>query len=298
MRAPVCICNGVIRSGSTWSFNVCRELFQGEAVRTNRQFGSTYFDGEPLEKFMLQPMSNSAMAVIKAHNLGPNALAVVRSGRAKAVCTFRDPRDCIASDLAFMRYPMEVCIMRVSGTLGPVRVYQTTPHILLVRYEDMMKDRLREIRRIAAHLEIAVDDEVVRQVDAKTNMDASRQICGNMRRQPSAGLIKIADHLVDPTTHLHENHVNGGTIGRWRDDLSFEQAVYLTEYFAPWLLQLGYETPDSLRAMLSTPSANRRTAAPINSGPINGVPTQGSAQPPPAFGTFTIGSATARFANS
>jgi hypothetical protein len=288
MRASVVICNGVIRSGSTWSFNVCREMVQEDAIRNRKAFGSAYLDAQPLEQFISQPQPPAASAVVKAHGLGPVAMTALRHGRARAVCTYRDPRDCIASDLAFMRYPLEIAIKRVGGTLDPIRVYQTTPNILLVRYEDMMTDRFREIRRIADHLGIEMNAEDVRRIDANTNMDSSERVCKQMKHQPQK-MLKIATHLVDPTTHLHENHLNGGTVGRWRQDLSTDQAAYLSEMFSGWLLQLGYETPESLRAILAT-SAGRRQMT---------LPQQMFAQQQPRYGSFTVGAAgSARFANS
>ena len=277
--APLCICNGVIRSGSTWSFNVCRELFGLEAQRNNEKMGSAYLDSQPLEQFVTRQWGGvPGRTVIKAHTLGMNAMAVVRKGQAKAVCTYRDPRDCVASDLQFMNYPVEICLHRVSSTMSPIRVYQSAPqHFLLVRYEDMMEDTRREIRRVADHLQIAVDDAAVEMIDAKTNMDASRQLCENIRKKPSGRVTQVATHLVDSETHLHENHINGGTMGRWRFELSNEQALFATEHFAPWLIQLGYETPASLQALLNELNVAREM------GPAAAAPQQGRP------GTFEVG---------
>jgi len=288
--APLCICNGVIRSGSTWSFNVCRELFKEQALGSNQKFGSTYLDSQPLEQFITRQWpSVDGLTVIKAHNMGVAAMTVIRKGLAKAVCTYRDPRDCIASDLAFMNYPFEICIKRISSTLAPIRVYQSTPNILLVRYEDMMSDRLGEIRRIANHLGSQIDDAALHRIDGKTNLESSRRFCEDMKHRPADKLLKIDTHLVDPETHLHANHVNGGTVGRWKTELSSDQAAYVSEYFAPWLLQLGYETPASLQAILKTPSAM--------SDPV--LPTQMPLQQVAGYGTFTVGAgASTRFASS
>ncbi len=284
----LCICNGMIRSGSTWSFNVCRELYQEMAMRYSGSSQSCYLDCQPLEQFVNQRWSNeSASWVIKAHNLGIAAMTAVRKGLAKGVCTFRDPRDCIASDLAFMHYPLEVSMKRVSATLDPLRMYQCVPHILLVRYESMMTNRQGEIRRIATHLGLMVDDMTVRRIDARTNLENSERVCSNMKHRPAGGLMQIADHLVDPTTHLHQNHINGGTVGRWRYELSEEQGAYVTEFFAPWLVQLGYETPQSLQQIINTPSYANGTGTPLPSVSPNAN----------RIGSFTTGSASAgRFA--
>jgi hypothetical protein len=248
-------------------------------------FGSAYLDSAPLEHFVTtQWQGVNGSTVIKAHDLGPASLAAVRSGRAKAVCTFRDPRDCVASDVQFMGYPFEICVKRISGTLEPLRIYQNTPHILLVRYEDMMAERGREIRRIATHLGLNISDDLVRQIDEKTNVQSSGRVCDGLKHKSAEQVMQVATHRVDPVTQLHENHLNGGKIGRWRDELSREQIAYMTEFFAPWLIKLGYETPQSLAAMLrndqqvSEPTPFARTTS---------------------FGTFAVGAGfSSKFAGS
>ena len=126
---------------------------------------------------------------------------------AKAVCTFRDPRDCVASDLVFMGGGLEQTILRVNGSLEFLKHYQNTPHILLVRYEDMMTDRFSQIRRIAEHLNVTLDEQAIARIDAKTNLESSQKLCKELNHRPSNQVLTIQSHRVDPDTHLHENHI-------------------------------------------------------------------------------------------
>jgi hypothetical protein len=251
MAAPLCICNGLIRSGSTWSFNVCRELSKLLARQTDELVKSGYLEPVQLEHFVTKKWpAMTAPSVIKVHDIGPAALAALRSGSASAVCTFRDPRDCVASDMVFMGFPFEVSVKRIGGTLELLRLYQSTASILLVKYEDMMMDRPREINRIAAHLGVRVDESLVRQIDAMTNIESSKRLCAGLGDRPADQVRKVANHLVDPVTHLHQNHINGGTIGRWKSEFSIDQLRFMTEYFEPWLLKMGYEDSGSINAFL------------------------------------------------
>jgi hypothetical protein len=251
MRPPLVICAGVIRSGSTWAYNVCREMFGQLAARTNRQVSAGYLDGSQLEEFVqVQWDLTTSMMVLKVHDIGPSALNAVRAGAAKAVCTYRDPRDCVASDMAFMNKSFDVCMKQISGTFENLRMYRFTPHILMIRYEDMMTNRPAEIRRIATHLKINCDDAFIAGIDRRTDLESSKKVCDSLAGRADDQVLTIADHRIDPATHLHSNHINGGTIGRWRVELSAEQIDYATEYFAPWLLRLGYETPDTLAGIL------------------------------------------------
>lgn len=266
MRAPLCICNGVIRSGSTWSFNVCRLLLQELGRQRNQPSGSCYLEAANLEAFISQHWDKApGPTIIKAHQVGPLAYAAIRSGEARAVCTFRDPRDCIASDLVFMRHSIEAAVQRVVLSLEFLRYFQTTDYILLVRYEQMMTDRRRQIRRIADHLGVQIDHQTLDNIDAQTNLQAARNICDQLRAGKSARMLNIASHRVDAATHVHENHIDSAAVGRWKTELSASQGRWLTEFFASWLLNLGYETQESLKAILSGSRTPKSTLAAIGS---------------------------------
>jgi len=253
MRPALFICNGLIRSGSTWSFNVCRELTQRLAAHQRRPSASSYLHGPNLETFIQQHWEKApGPAVIKAHELGPLALQSMQSGAARGICTFRDPRDSVASDLVFMGKGIEASLRRVDISLACLKVCENTDHILFVRYEEMMSNRLNEIRRIAHHMGLRADASAIAQVDAKTNLETSKALCRQIKTLPGSKVMHIESHRVDPFTHLHENHIGNARIGRWKDELSADQGRYLTEYFAPWLLKWGYESHATINAILSS----------------------------------------------
>jgi hypothetical protein len=266
MCSPLCICNGVIRSGSTWSFNVCRELYRLAAVQSRQPFASNYLDGAQLEDFITNRWAATPTAMVfKCHDIGPVAFATLQAGKAKAVYTYRDPRDCVASDLLFRNYTFERSVKRVHGTLEYLHVLESTSSVLLSRYEDMMADRPSEIRRIAKHLGIHADDAAIQKIDAKTNLQNCNTVCESLKDRPVDKVVRFGNHLADPFTQLHENHLNGGTIGRWKYEFSPEQISYATEFFAPMLLKLGYETPESLKTLLVNVAFGETLSSPISS---------------------------------
>ena len=237
------------------------------SLQMGKPFGSTYLEYAQLDSFINTLWETSpGPTVIKAHQIGPTALAAIRTGQAKAVCTFRDPRDCVASDIIFLGQGLEASVRRVAMTLEYLQHFQMTDHILLLRYENMMTDRRREIRRIAEHLKINLDDAAVHRIDAQTDLEASRKICRQLKMRPSNAVLRIASHRVDPDTHLHENHVSNAKIGRWRTELSADQGRWLTEYFGSWLLKLGYETHESLRDAVKRTSGSPFVHQPAGAG--------------------------------
>jgi hypothetical protein len=51
---------------------------------------------------------------------------------------------------------------------------------------------------------------------------------------------------------LHDNHIQGGICGRWRDEYTTEQKKVLIKALKSWLLELGYETDESIAMQLSS----------------------------------------------
>ncbi len=253
MSVPLFVCNGVLRSGSTWSYNVCRGL----AEELRRQQGltaveSSYLDLQQMESYVARYWQlATGPVVLKSHEPGPLMLSMIRSGQIKAVCTFRDPRDCVSSDLQFMGIGIDKVLNRIRASFDALSLYQTTDHILLIRYEDMVQNPTRQIRRIALHLGVEANESAIDSIHAATNIEASKKICEDVRRRPESEIYRIADARVDPATRLHENHVRDGKVGRWRTDFPPEQGRWLTEYFSRWLVQLGYETTQSITAATS-----------------------------------------------
>ncbi len=212
------------------------------ARRTRRPCHVAYAGEDELEAFVEREFKPGGdPTIIKAHAIGLRALARLRAGQARAVCTVRDPRDCVASDLKFMDWPFDAVARRVSSNLAYLAYYRASRHTLFVRYEQMMENPLKQVTRIAGHLGIDLPPAELARIDVATGFESSRKVCEDVRRRPIHQTLQSGTHRVDPVTHLHENHIGTAKVGRWKDDLSAEQGEHLTELFHPWLVELGYD---------------------------------------------------------
>jgi hypothetical protein len=264
MLSPFVICNGVIRSGSTWSFNVCRLLMELRAWRRGETVQAGYLDARDLEEFLRgEAFYRQGAAVYKSHGNGPLASHWIRTGKAKAVCTFRDPRDCVASDIEFMGLGFDASLRRVAQSLRLLDSYQDFGRTLFIRYEEMMEDRPAAIQVIAAHLYVRLHQKDLERIDEQTNISSSRKRCSEISSlrddqvQPVEGT-----HRRHLTTLLHDNHIGTAKVGRWKQDLTDAQGRQLTHLFANTLLNLGYETQESIQKYLvdtkpAAPNAGR-----------------------------------------
>jgi hypothetical protein len=263
MASPIIICNGIIRSGSTWSFNVCRLLGNLLAQRRHQIPTSAYLSPETLDHFLeTGAASHEGPAVIKAHELGPIAQESIHTGRAKAICTIRDPRDCVASDIPFWGKGFDPSVGRVVLSLKYIASSSDFGRTLFIRYEQMLEDPHSEIRKIAAFLRIPVIATEVESIDAQTNLDACTQICQALSSRPPHEAEEIANnHRRDPTTLLHDNHLGTAKVARWKQDLTPEQGQFLTQLFNRSLKALGYETANSNEpAHISSPQSSTRNS--------------------------------------
>lgn len=256
MMSPIIICNGVIRSGSTWSYNVCRLLGQILAGRRSQPFGTMYLNPESLERFFQADVnSRDGPIVIKGHNTGPVALEWIRTGRARAVCTLRDPRDCVASSLKYWGVGFDAALAKVVASYNFLPSYIDFGRTLFVRYEDMMNDRLWQIKRIAAHVQIDISPHEVEMIDAQTDIPSNRKICQELTtRTDDLTDVVVGEHRRDRVTLLHDNHIDSAEVGRWKRDLTPEQGQYLTKLFQRNLQVLGYEIDPSLASSSPDPA--------------------------------------------
>jgi hypothetical protein len=246
MNFPLVLCTGMLRSGSTWSFNVCRHMGRFVAQKTRTPIMSSYLTPEQTDQFFqINPFPLPGPTVIKAHAVGSKTLELIRTGQAKSICTFRDPRDCVASMLTFADEPYEVAVERVGSSLMAFQQLVQAGNTLFIRYEDMMSNPLEQIRTIDRYLGVSFDEQMLRRFDQLTSTAHSRDICRSLTTKRDDQVLHLLNHRVDPDTWLHHNHIQNGKSGRWKNELAPEKSARLTEVFWPWLKSMGYESASS-----------------------------------------------------
>jgi hypothetical protein len=233
----------MLRSGSTWSFNVCRLMAKAIAGRENRPLWTGYMlpeQSEPL--FERYGDAQPGPTVVKAHSLGPRGLELLHAGKAKAVCTYRDPRDCVASMMTFAGRPFDDAVNAISQGLLMLESILRTRHALAIRYEDMLADPAGQIALINQFLGLSLEPAILTRINEMCGLEASRRVCEDLRQRPSKAVLHSTEnHRVDPQTWLHDNHIQSGKAGRWKDEMEPWQVQALSQAFDPWLARMGYE---------------------------------------------------------
>lgn len=248
----ITLCTGMMRSGSTWSFNVARLLMEQSAKQLNKKFFSSYDDYLSLDNFLQEHASTtSTFIVIKAHHPSNYALKLINEEQVKNICTIRDPRDCVASNQLLEDKDFDESFGFTKIHLEYIQHYLNTGSTLFVRYEEMMENPIRKIDVIAKYLNINAAEEIIKYIHQETNIEAAKKIIENIPSQPKEAVHEEQSHLVDNKTILHQDHIHGGKIGRWKNDLNQEQQKTVNQEFKEMLIKLGYETSESMKELLN-----------------------------------------------
>ncbi|MDQ7787564.1 MAG: sulfotransferase domain-containing protein [Thermodesulfovibrionales bacterium] len=249
----IIFCTGLIRSGSTWSYNVSRLIGAALAEHLQMPFWCGYRDAQNLDSVLDELTGmGKPIVVIKTHWPSRRALEFMKHESVKNIYTIRDPRDCVASRHLKTKDSLDNSLnVIVKNLVLFFPFYQQCKNTLFVRYEEMMKDSQKYIRAIAEHLGVTLNGSLASSIDEQTGMENAKRIAESLSARSSDTLIHDRGHLVDPLTMLHDNHIQGGICGRWKQEFSNEQKRLLLNTLKSWLVILGYETDDSIDDQLS-----------------------------------------------
>jgi Sulfotransferase domain len=230
----IVLCNGMPRSASTWSFNVCRLLFHD--LHPKSTLCARYH--ENLAE-VIDPLRGSYdHVVLKCHTLDQRGRELCRTGVARAIYTHRDPFDAIHSAMVMFRHSFEEALESIRGSLALYDFHLSTGEAHIVSYDAIVGTPERAIADLAAYLELSdlnAFPEAVRRISAQTSMDAMKEIARQVGRERHG--IRTPRSIYDPETHVHRDHIRDGRTGCGRDYLSADQLRRAETALAPYLHQ-------------------------------------------------------------
>ena len=245
------------KSGNTWTRFLIANLVYSETPADFSNINRLTPDPESLSKRELARMPRPR--IIKSHQyFDPRYKRVIY--------VVRDPRDVALSQFHFHRkrgliedgYPPEKFVARfVAGETSPygswgenvaswLATRENRPGFLLLRYEDMLEDAARELKRVASFLEISPDAERIANAVRRSSADEMRK------------LEKSQAHLWSSTKSTRQDvpFVRSAQAGGWRTGLPEGAVAQMETAWGNLMTHLGYELLSPARAITVTKTTN------------------------------------------
>jgi hypothetical protein len=229
----IVLCNGMPRSASTWSFNVCRLLLQ--ELRPEATLCARYHEniGE-----VIDPLCGSYdYVVLKCHFLDERGGQLCRSGVARTVYTHRDPFDAIYSAMVMFRHSFGDALDSIRRSLELLEFHRANGNAHIVEYHGIVRAPKKAIAMLAAYLELNASKEAVERIAAQTSSQAMKAIAVQVGRERRG--VRTPRSMYDPETHVHCDHIRDGRTGHGRKLLTPEQLRRADEVLAPYLERIA-----------------------------------------------------------
>lgn len=229
-------CCGMYRSGSTLQYQIAVDL----VTRRGLGSGLGYLLPEKFRAMAARPGEENEFKVIKTHAFIPEAEQLLRSGKAKALYSYRDIRDVIASLMTMQN--SSFAKLRDEGVCYTIlKAYEDWSRfgdIHISRYEDMVADVPGEVSRIARYLEITISEEEKAAIATEYSLERQKERIRQIK--PDQMGEKLNGNTIDPKTQLHHNHINSGAQGKWRESLSNREVALVEHIARDWMKERGY----------------------------------------------------------
>jgi hypothetical protein len=237
-RTNYIFCNGIARSGSTWSFNACRLLLQEAGCS---DLSATFLQPDVLRVYLSQADPNR-MHLIKTHNLIPEAARLTSEGKAVCISTIRFPPDAVASMMGFFKTPFGPAVKSIEHGLLQLMPFLDHPGMLLVDFADIVAEPpLAAVKKVAEYFNIVLEEAVLEQIAIKTSWENLKKYSDGLSQEKNVQLIQTPRSSYDPVTLLHVGHAPKGKERNFRNELSKEEQEIVIKVFRPWIARFWPE---------------------------------------------------------
>jgi hypothetical protein len=214
----IVIVAGMQRSGSTFLFNIVREILLQRGDVENYASNALPAQARNVDCFK--------NIIIKTHDPDDELTKMILAGELPCVCTFRKPEDAITSWIRVFGFSMDESIEAYRSWLKWHKVVRE--HVLNIRYEEIDKFPFLSILKISRYLV------------GKFNFFEAMRIWWFYRKKmvykkvkkikrTQDGVVDIGFSFYDSETFFHRNHVSSLTSVAGIDELSPKQISHIRD---------------------------------------------------------------------
>ena len=194
----IVLCTGIIRSGSTWSFNVARLLLEKRATSFRSEFNNKIRDA------VRGAADRYDNHVIKAHEPDRFGRRLIKDGRCRTICSFRDPLDCIASGIEAFGGNFKDMVSMTRRHMKLLKLQIVAGGVHFVWYDDIVERPRECIAAIAAYLDQELADDEGGQIAAALSRESVSRLIQDIAAAPTPD---AAPGTWDRETLFHPGHI-------------------------------------------------------------------------------------------
>jgi hypothetical protein len=193
----IAIIAGMQRSGSTFSFNVARELLEARG-------GVTVFSTDAFEE-ALNASKNSSNLIIKTHAPDHFTNLLLKKKAIPCICTIRKPEDAIASWMRTFEFSLEESVAAYKRWLAWHS--QMSKHVLNIDYHEIERTPLLVVLKIGRYLirDIKINEAI--HIWWQFRKSAVYKRTQGLQRDTQE-IADIGFSYYDKTTFFHRRHVS------------------------------------------------------------------------------------------
>jgi hypothetical protein len=208
------------RSGSTWVYNVARHLL-AQSNRPHTALFTDSFNQLPAEE-------KTRLFLVKSHTADDELRSASTQSSLPMLISVRDPRDAIASAIAFTSARFEVMLDLVCASAEVISRCLDYSGAIVFRYEDGFIGQFDTIERIAAALDIPDDGALFKGIQEDLRVDVVRSKIERLIEAGHFGPVPDSSKF-DPVSHWHPSHIADGRIGKYKDLLAADQVAVIED---------------------------------------------------------------------
>lgn len=214
----IVILGGMQRSGSTFSFNITREILS--------ECGGVSVMAENSLDPKLQSENSTPHLIVKTHHPEPLITDLIKKGKLLCICTFRKPEDAVASWMRTFNSDLETSIAEIGGWLDWYRGISN--YALCIDFTTIDRFPLIAILKIQRYLLGSI--KLIDAIKLWFKYDKKR-----LKRQYDAleenpGTKNIGYSYYDKETFFHRRHINSVKSRPAQIDLTPEQILLIREH--------------------------------------------------------------------
>jgi glycosyltransferase involved in cell wall biosynthesis len=262
-------CFGLHRSGSTWMFNLVREVCRTQGI----EFVSLHRDWDENLPWNLL---GTKLIVVKTHSPSASFQSLIANCSEPAVITVREPRDAVVSSM--QRLPnthaksFDEALKAIAHSAQTLTATARSRKISVFRYEDSFVGNLETLNQIATLLDTSLLIEDQRAILSGLSLEAVRT---KIKALEAAGTIR-GEEIWDQETHWHAKHVGDGKVGKFETVLSLAQQREVLERTREFCEHFGYNT--SVEKPIDSEAVVKATSASLKAPPT--PPIQATTEEP------------------